>query len=200
MSDSQSQDQPQVAENTSQKPYKEQPVIEKQVSTEVTPESQEKDIELPDYGALVQESKKYRKRAQESEAELAKMKKKAEIDRQKQMESQNQWKELAEERAMKIQELEPIVDEFKRNDAEEREKILSDFTMEDREQFGGLSTPQLRSLHSKFFNTTNSVVPTDKTPPRGLNPSSKDWTKMTQAERRTNWADIVKGYALNNKR
>ena len=38
--------------------------VEKPVSTEVATDSQEKDIDLPDYGALVEESKKYRKRAQ----------------------------------------------------------------------------------------------------------------------------------------
>ena len=83
---------PQVAEQNEPKPYKEQPVVEKPISTEVANESQDKDIELPDYGALVQESKKYRNRAQEAESQLAKMQKKAEADRQKQMEEQNQWK------------------------------------------------------------------------------------------------------------
>ena len=179
------------------KAYVEQPVVEKSTSTEVAPDSQNNDIELPDYGQLVQESKKYRKRAQESEAKLAKMEKQRETDRQKQMEEQNQWQQLAEERAMKLAEMEPIVDAFKKDEAEQRERILADFEESDREQFGGLSLPQLRALHSKLINTNNASVPnTSGTPARAVNPNNKDWTKMDRSERQANWSDIVKGYAM----
>ena len=53
----------QQAENQP-KAYAERPVVEKQTSAEVATQSQEKDLDIPDYGQLVQESKKYRKRAQ----------------------------------------------------------------------------------------------------------------------------------------
>jgi hypothetical protein len=178
------------------KAYVEQPVVEKPTSTEVAPDSQNNDLELPDYGQLVQESKKYRKRAQDSEAKLQKMLKEKDIERQKQMESQNEWQALAEERAVKIQELEPIVEQFKRDEAEQRELILSDFNEEDKAQFGGLSLPQLRTLHSRLVKPTGDLVPTDKTPARSLNPTNKDWTTMSESERRSNWGSIVRGYAL----
>lgn len=181
---------------TQPKAYVEQPLVEKSTSTEVAPESQNNDIELPDYGQLVQESKKYRKRAQESEAKLAKMEKQREADRQKQMEEQNQWQQLAEERAMKLAEMEPIVDAYKRDEAEQRERILADFEESDREQFGGLDLPQLRALHSKLINNNASVPSTSGTPARAVNPNNKDWTKMNKAERQQNWSDIVKGYAM----
>ncbi len=179
------------------KPYVEQPVVEKQTSTEVATDSQNNDIELPDYGQLVQESKKYRKRAQESEAKLAKMEKQREADRQKQMEEQNQWQQLAEERQAKLNEMEPIVEAFKKDEADQRERILADFEESDREQFGGLSLPQLRALHSKLINTNDSVPPTSGTPARAVNPNNKDWTKMDRTERQANWKDIVKSYAMN---
>lgn len=182
---------------TQSKPYVEQPVVEKQTSTEMATKSQEADIELPDYGQLVQESKKYRKRAQESEAKLAKLEKQREADRQKQMEEQNQWQQLAEERQVKLNEMEPIVEAFRKDEADQREKILADFTESDREQFGGLSLPQLRALHSKLINTNQSVPTTSGTPARAVNPNNKDWTKMGKEERQANWKDIVKGYAMN---
>jgi hypothetical protein len=182
---------------TQPKPYVEQPVVEKQTSTEVATDSQNNDIELPDYGQLVQESKKYRKRAQESEAKLAKMEKQREADRQKQMEEQNQWQQLAEERQAKLNEMEPIVEAFKKDEADQRERILADFEESDREQFGGLSLPQLRALHSKLINTNDSVPPTSGTPARAVNPNNKDWTKMDRTERQANWKDIVKSYAMN---
>jgi len=178
------------------KAYVEQPVVEKSTSTEVATNSQNTDIESPDYGQLVQESKKYRKRAQESEARLAKMEKQRELDRQKQMEEQNQWQQLAEERAVRLSEVEPIVEAYQKDEAEQRERILADFEEGDREQFGSLSLPQLRALHSKLIKVNDSIIPTDKTPARGINPTNKKWTSMTQEERRTNWADIVRGYAM----
>ena len=182
---------------TQPKAYVEQPLVEKSTSTEVAPKSQEAEIELPDYGQLVQESKKYRKRAQESEAKLAKMEKQRETDRQKQMEEQNQWQQLAEERAMKLAEMEPIVDAFKEDEANQRDKILADFEESDREQFGGLSLPQLRAVHSKLITTNNASVPaTSGTPARAVNPNNKDWTKMDKTERQQNWGDIVKSYAM----
>ena len=182
---------------TQPKAYKEQPLVEKSTSTEVATDSQKNDIELPDYGQLVQESKKYRKRAQDSEAKLAKMEKQREVDRQKQMEEQNQWQQLAEERATKLAEMEPIVEAFRQDEAEQRERILADFEESDREQFGGLALPQLRALHSKLINTNDSVPPTSGTPARAVNPNNKDWTKMDRSERQANWKDIVKSYAMN---
>ena len=179
------------------KAYVEQPVVEKATSTEMATDSQNTDIESPDYGQLVQESKKYRKRAQESEAKLERLNKKLEEDRQKQMEEQNQWQQLAEERATKLAEMEPIVEAFRKDEANERERILADFEENDREQFGGLALPQLRALHSKLITTNNASVPTTSgTPARAVNPNNKDWTKMDKAERQQNWSDIVKGYAM----
>ena len=58
----------------------EKPMVEQNNSAEVATQSQDNDLDKPDYGQLVQESKKYRKRAQESEAKLLKMQKKLETN------------------------------------------------------------------------------------------------------------------------
>jgi hypothetical protein len=181
------------------KAYVERPVVEKNTSTEVATQSQEADLDIPDYGQLVQESKKYRKRAQESEARLAKLEKQRETDRQKQLEEQNEWQTLAEERQARLLEMEPMVEQFQADEANQREKILSDLTEEDREAFGDLPLSKLRVLHSKLINKTNSIPATSGTPARSINPTNQDWTKMNQSERRAKWSDIVKGYALNKR-
>ena len=157
---------------TQPKAYVEQPVVEKSTSTEMANKSQEKDLDIPDYGQLVQESKKYRKRAQESEAKLDKMLKEKETERQKQMEENKEWQQLAEERALKLKELEPIVEQFRKDEAEQREKILADFDENDKEQFGGLSLPQLRAIHSKLINKDSVVPSTSGTPARAVNPNN----------------------------
>ena len=114
------------------KAYVERPVVEKKVSTETANQSQDADLEIPDYGQLVQESKKYRKRAQESESQLEKLNKKIESEREKQLESQNQWQTLAEERQARLLEVEPMVEQFQKDELSQREQILSDFTEEDK--------------------------------------------------------------------
>ena len=74
---------PQIAEGT-------RSPVEPKVSTEVTPESQETtDEQMPDVNQLIAESKKYRKRSQAAETELAKLQKQIATDREKQMEEQN---------------------------------------------------------------------------------------------------------------
>ena len=191
--------QPQIAEQKPQVAYNERPVVEKPVSTEQAKKSQDKDQEMPDYGSLVQESKKYRNRAQEAEKELAKIQKKAEADRQKQMEEQNQWQALAEERATKIAELEPLVEKFNAAESKYREELLADFTVEDRETFGSLPIEQLRVLHNKLITRSN-VGSTDGTLARTANVENKRLVDMSKSERQANWDNIVRGYMDRMKR
>ena len=177
---------PQIAEGT-------RLPVEPKVSTEVAPENQDQDIDSPDYGALVQESKKYRARAQQSESELAKLQKQIDADRQKQMEEQNEWQQLAEERALKISELEPIVEQAQRNEAQMREQILSDFSEEDKETFGDLPLSKLRALHSKL-NPNNPRLAVANNPAVPANEVTEDWTKMNRNDRVKNWDKIIASY------
>ena len=185
-------------ENTTQASETPQPAegtrspVEKQVSQEVAPKSQDKDIELPDYGALVQESKKYRARAQKSEQELVALQKKIDANRQKQMEEQNKWQELAEERAAKIAELEPIVENARAEETALRDQILADFSEEDRATFGDLPLSKLRALHGNLIQ--NPKVAVANNPAVAGNDLPQDWTKMNRADRTKHWDKIVASY------
>ena len=177
---------PQIAEGT-------RLPVEPKVSTEVAPENQDQDIDSPDYGALVQESKKYRARAQQSESELAKLQKQIDADRQKQMEEQNEWQQLAEERALKISELEPVVEQAQRDEAQIRDQILADFSEEDKETFGDLPLSKLRALHSKL-NPNNPRLAIANNPAVPANEVPEDWTKMDRKDRVKHWDKIVASY------
>ena len=176
----------------------EEPMVEQNNSAEVATQSQDNDLDKPDYGTLVQESKKYRKRAQESEAKLQKMQKKLDADRQKQMEEQNQWQQLAEERLEKLNKVEPIVEAYEEDIANQREMIFEKLDKIDesyRETFKDASLPQLRALSKTTIN--NSSVPnTSSTPARAINSNNKDWTEMSKEDKRKNWKEIVKGYTF----
>jgi len=185
--------QPQPAESK-ETAYVEQPLVEKAISTEeVAPSSQDKDIESPDYGSLVQESKKYRARAQKSEQELSKLQKQIDADRQKQMEEQNEWQALAEERAVRIAELEPIVEKAKVEEAALREQILADFSEEDRETFGDLPLAKLRALHGKIIQNPSRVAIANN-PAVPVNEVPEDWTEMSDKDRKQHWDKIVASY------
>jgi hypothetical protein len=177
----------------------ERPPVEKAVAQEVVTDNQKEQPAEPEVGSLIAESKKYRSRAQDAEEKLAKYEKKAAADREKAMADQNKWQELAEERGAKLTEQEPVIEAAMNEIAAFREELLADFNEEDREAFKDLNLTQLRTLHRKLINESNSVRPTDGTPARTINPENKNWLKMDQKERRDNWQSILDGYRLRKK-
>ena len=84
------------------------------------------------------------------------------------MEEEQQWQTLAEERATRIDELEPIVEQAKQQETEIRQELLSDFDEEDRATFGDLPISKLRAVHGKIINT-NPRVNVDSSAPSAAN-------------------------------
>jgi len=166
-------------------------------ANEVATDSQAQETELsPEVGNLIAESKKYRNRAQSAEDELTKLQKKLEADKETQMAEQNKWQELAEQRAVKLQEQEPVIEAAMKQLESMREDILADMSEEDRDTFGDLPLDKLKALHTKLTNNNEKaeVVPTDGTPARTANPDNKSWVDMSNEERRSNWGSILEAY------
>ena len=147
-------------------------------------------------GQLIAESKKYRSRAQSAEDELAKLQKRLEADKEAQLAEQNKWQELAESRAVKLQEQEPVIEAAMKQLESMREDLLADMSEEDKETFGDLPLDKLKAIHSKLTinNEKAEVVPTDGTPARTANPDNKSWVDMSNEERRSNWGSILDAY------
>ena len=191
--DATKQEAPQPAEGV------ERPPIEKAVAQEVAPKSQEPvEQQSSEVNQLIADAKKYRKRSQSVEAELATLQKQIASDREKQMEEQQQWQQLAEERQARIQELEPIVERARSEETQMREQILSTFSEEDRETFGDLPMPKLRALASKLTNNEQRLAVASN-PAVPANENLKDWTKMNKEDRQKNWTSIVNMYAKRKK-
>jgi len=168
--------------------------VEPKVSTEVTPTSQEPaEEQSSEVNQLIADAKKYRSRAQKSESELATLQKQIASDREKQLEEQQQWQTLAEERAARLAELEPIVEQAKNDEAQLREQILSEFSEEDRDTFGDLPLPKLRALRNKL-NTNNPRLAVANNPAVAANEVPQDWTNMSRNDRAKNWDKIVSRY------
>ena len=81
------------------KPYVERPPVEKAVAQEAVANETQDQPDNREVGDLIAESRKYRSRAQKSEAELAELRKKVESQRIKELEAKKEWQTLAEERA-----------------------------------------------------------------------------------------------------
>lgn len=169
------------------------PPVIKDTAQEVATEPQEPSSLDSATGELIAESKKYRARAQESEAKLADFERQAEVNRQKQLETKKEWEQLANERAAKIAELEPIVARAIQEEQNTREQILSEFSNEDRETFGDLPLDKLKALHSKLI--TNAKVPIANNAAVPSNEVPKDWTELSDKDRKNNWSKIVGRYS-----
>ena len=164
---------------------------ETQESQAPEPEVQES-TSSDDYAEFIAESKKYRQRAQKAETKLGKLQKQMDVDRQKQMEENDQWRELAEERGNKIDELEPIVERANALEASMREELLSEFPEEDRDDFKDLPMPTLRKVHGKLLK--QKPAKTETSVAGASNVPSKKMSEMTKAEKRENWSGIIAGY------
>jgi hypothetical protein len=162
---------------------------------EVATDSQNETTETPDVGNYIAESKKYRTRAQEAETKLAELESKIAKREDKRLAEQNEWKELAEKRQAHIDSMESDYNRLKGAEEVYREELLNSLSDEDKESFGDLSVPQLRTLTDKLNNEINNVVPTSGAPARSTNPTNKSWVDMSAEERRSNWGDILQGYA-----
>ena len=181
-----------VQEAPSDKPYVEQPLVEKAVAQGAAAEETQDQPANPEVGELIAESKKYRARSQKAEAELAAMQKQAETQRTKELEAKKEWQTLAEERAVRISELEPVVEQALKEEAELREQILADFSVEDRETFGDLPMAKLRALHGKIVQQPKVAIANNPAVP--VNEVQEDWTTMSKKDRESNWDKIVASY------
>ena len=179
------------------KPYVEQPPVERAVAQKVATEETQDHPTTPEVGDLIAESRKYRSRAQKSEAALAEMQKKVEAQRTKELEAKKEWQTLAEERAARIAELEPVVERAMKEEADMREQILSDFSVEDRETFGDLPMAKLRALHGKIVQQPK--IPIANNPAVPANEVQEDWTEMSDKDRKKYWGKIVQGYQMAKK-
>jgi len=117
---------------------------------------------------LLQEVMQKKERLQKAESKIAELEKVQEVERQKQLEENEEWKTLAEERAKKLSELTPVVDQYKAERTAEKEKLLSDFPEEDREDFKGLSLPQVRSIHGKIIKQQKNVPSVETSDSTGM--------------------------------
>ena len=166
---------------------------ETKVATETASEetTQTSTTEQTDHSGLIAESKKYRKRSQEAEAQLAELKSqlaKAEEDKLKEKED---FKTLYEKVASENESLAANSEKWSKYEEAIRASLIEQHPEDDREALMGLPLDTLEYVTSKI-NSSKANAPEVVGNPRSNHKQvNEDWTKMDERERRANWDNIV---------
>tara|TARA_R100001443_G_scaffold95339_1_gene101883 strand:+ start:1712 stop:2272 length:561 start_codon:yes stop_codon:yes gene_type:complete len=143
-------------------------IVQENVQELVTENQNDTDNMSDRESELLQEIMQKKERLQKAESKIAELEKVQEVERQKQLEENEEWKTLAEERAKQLSELTPVVDQYKAERTAEKEKLLSDFPEDDREEFKELTLAQLRSVHGKILKTKNNIPSVETSDSTGM--------------------------------
>ncbi len=166
---------------------------QKQVATEAVSESPATEThQSSPNDELIAESKKYRKRAQDAEARLAKYEKaksKAEEDRLKEKE---EFKTLYEKASSDIEGLTANAEKWKKYEDSRRAILLDSLPEEERDSLSKLDLETLEFVTSKI-NNVKPNAPEIIGKARNK-PIEKPYGELTDDERRSNWNNIVKQF------
>ena len=163
------------------------PVATETVSEETTNEAT---TDSTDVGALIAESKKYRKRSQDAEAERDALKSQLAKAEEAKLKEQGEFQTLYEEAKTKMETLESNADKWSKYETAKRESLLNSVPEGERESLVDLPFETLEYVTSKINNAKANapeVVGGTRQPDKPVG----DWTKMDERERRANWANIV---------
>ena len=169
---------------------------ETNVATETVSEetTQEASTSSTDVGALVAESKKYRKRSQDAETRLAKLESQLANAEKAKLKEKEDFKTLYEENEAKIESLTNNADKWSKYETEKRETLLSGVPEDERESLADLPFETLEYVTNKI-NSVKANVPEVAGNTRQPEKPMGDWTKMSADDLRANWGTIVKNAA-----
>jgi hypothetical protein len=165
----------------------EQPVATETVSEETT---QEASTTLTDEGALIAESKKYRKRSQDAEAERDTYKAQLASAEEAKLKKQGKYQTLYEEAQAKMVTLESNAEKWTGYETSRRTALLESVPEDERESLSKLDFETLEYVTNKI-NQTKANVPEVVGSPRQPEKPLGDWTQMSKQDKKDNWNTII---------
>ena len=171
----------------------------KQVASEAVSEqpTKESQTETPDVGALIAESKKYRSRAQDAEARIAKMEKTLKKAEETKLKEKEDFKSLYEKVSSENESLSSVADKWTKYEETRRASLLENHPEEDRGQLATLDLETLEFVTNKINNNKANAPEVAGNPRQTFKPD-ENWAAMNPEERRENWGEIVKSYNKEN--
>ena len=169
-------------------------VASETVSEQPTKESQ---TETPDVGALIAESKKYRSRAQDAEARIAKMEKTLKKAEETKLKEKEDFKALYEKVSSENETLSSVADKWNKYEETKRASLLETHPEEDRDSLANLPLDTLEFVTNKISGAKANAPEVAGNPRSEHKQINEDWTKMDERQRRANWSDIVASHKKN---
>ena len=165
----------------------EKPVVTETVSEGTTTEANTQ----TDVGALIAESKKYRKRSQDAEAQLKELQSQLAKAEEAKLKEKEDFKTLYEQTSGKMEAYKAQADKWTSYETAKREKLLNSVPEEERDAMSKLDLETLEFVTNKINNTKPNapeVVGTSK----GFT-TNKSWGEMSDAERRAYYDEKARG-------
>jgi seryl-tRNA synthetase len=172
------------------------PVVDETVSEDTT---NEVSTDSTDVGALIAESKKYRKRSQDAEAERDALKSQLAKAEEAKLKEKEDFKTLYEKTAGEMETYKAQADKWTSYETAKREALLDSIPEEERETMSKLDLETLEFVTSKINNAKANapeVAGVSRQPEKPIG----DWTKMSADDLRSNWEDIVKSAEAKMKK
>ena len=166
------------------------------VATETVSEgsANEATTDSTDVGALIAESKKYRKRSQDAEARLAKLESDLEKSEKAKLTKKEEYKTLYEQNEEKMKSLTDNADKWAKYEEAKREALLSNVPEDERESLSKLDFETLEYVTNKI-NSVKPNAPEVTGNARSIVPE-KTYAEMDTEERRVyhkkNFSPLIK--------
>ena len=166
-----------------------QPVVSETVSEQPTQETPTQPTEV---GALIAESKKYRKRSQDAEARIAELEKTIALAEETKLKEKEDYKALYEKVSSEKETLSSEAAKWQKYEEVKRASLLEQHPEEERESLKDLPLVTLEFVTSKIMDVKPNVPQVSG---RTKNTDiEKSYSEMTPNERRNSWSDIVKSF------
>ena len=174
---------------------------EANVATETVSEetTQEATTDSTDVGALIAESKKYRKRSQDAEARLAKLESQLSKDEEAKMLEEGKKDELIAKYKSDLEAESKDANWAREFKANKRAELLELHPEDDRAELAKLPFNTLEFVTNKI-NNAKANAPEVAGGSRQPEKSIGDWTKMNADDLRDNWENIVKSAEAKMKK
>ena len=170
------------------------------VATETLSEetTQEATTDSTDVGALIAESKKYRKRSQDAEARLAELESQLAKAEEAKLKEKEDFKTLYEQNEEKMKSLTDNADKWAKYQEAKTAALLEGVPEGEREALSKLDFETLEYVTNKI-NASKANAPEVVGDARVTKNIPDDWTTMDRMEAKANWADILANAAKKTK-
>ena len=165
-----------------------QPVVSETVSEQPTQETPTQPTEV---GALIAESKKYRKRSQDAEARIAELEKQMAQAEEAKLKEKEDFKALYEKVSSENENLTSIADKWNKYESAKRASLLEKHPEEDRDSLANLPLETLEFVTNKLNVKPNAPQVLGKARQPEI---TKPLADMTEKEKAANWQKILKSY------